>query len=84
MDDQISLDQRDPSHPVRGFVKTLFEMHENYPVLKDGFYLEQLSNMTLNIYLPGSNGVRTETGPWSILRSRFVDTQDFTGQGQGN
>lgn len=84
MDDSVSLDHRDPTHPVRGLVKTMLEMRQNYPVLNDGFYLEQLSNMTHDIYLPGSNGTRTEMGLWSILRSRFVPTQDFTGQAQGN
>lgn len=83
-DDSVSLDHRDPTHPIRGFVKMMFEMRENYPVLHDGFYLQQLSNMTHDIYLPGSNGTRTETGLWSILRSRFATTQDFTGMGQGN
>lgn len=84
MDDTVSLDHRDPTHPVRGLVKTMLEMRQNYPVLNDGFHLEQLSNMTHDIYLPGSNGTRTETGLWGILRSRFAPTQDFTGQGQGN
>ncbi|KUL82805.1 hypothetical protein ZTR_09604 [Talaromyces verruculosus] len=84
MDNSVSLDHRDPTHPVRGLVKTMLEMRQNYPVLNDGFYLEQLSNMTHDIYLPGSNGTRTEIGLSSILRSRFAPTQDFTGQGQGN
>uniref|UniRef100_A0A093V713 alpha-1,3-glucan synthase n=1 Tax=Talaromyces marneffei PM1 TaxID=1077442 RepID=A0A093V713_TALMA len=84
MDDSVSLDHRDPTHPVRGLLKTMHEIRQNYPVLNDGFYLQQLSNMTHDIHLPGSNGTRTETGLWSILRSRFAPTQDFTGQAQGN
>jgi alpha-1,3-glucan synthase len=84
MDDNVSLDHRDPTHPVRGLVRTMFETRKNYPVLKDGYYLEQLSNMTYDIYLPGSNGTPTEMGMWSVLRSRFDLTQDFTGTGQGN
>jgi alpha-1,3-glucan synthase len=84
MDDGISLDHRDPTHPMRGLLKSMFEMRQNYPVFNDGFYLEQLSNMTHDLYLPGSSGTRTETGLWSILRSRFVATQDFTGMAQGN
>lgn len=83
-DDSVSLDHRDPTHPVRGIVKTMNEMRENYPVLNDGFYLEQLSNLTHDIYLPGSGSTPTETGLWSIVRSRSVATQDFTGKGQGN
>ncbi|KAJ6007917.1 hypothetical protein N7540_011893 [Penicillium herquei] len=83
-DDSISLDHRDPSHPARGLMKMMFEMRENYPTLNDGWYLQQLSNHTFDIYLPGSNGTPTETGMWSVMRSRFADLQNFDGQGQGN
>ncbi|KAJ6102430.1 hypothetical protein N7486_004857, partial [Penicillium sp. IBT 16267x] len=83
-DDSVSLDHRDPSHPVRGLIKMTFEMRQNYPVLNDGWYLQQLSNQTFDIYLPGSNGTSTETGMWSVLRSRFAHAQNFDGQGQGN
>ncbi|PYH63384.1 alpha-1,3-glucan synthase [Aspergillus vadensis CBS 113365] len=83
-DDSVSLDHRDPSHPVRGLIKMMFEMRQNYPVLNDGWYLQQLSNHTFDIYLPGSNGTPTETGMWSVMRSRFTDLQNFDGQGQGN
>ncbi|CAG8424933.1 unnamed protein product [Penicillium salamii] len=83
-DDSVSLDHRDPSHPLRGILKMMFEMRENYPALNDGWYLQQLSNHTFDIYLPGSNGTPTETGMWSVMRSRFVDLQNFDGQGQGN
>ena len=50
-DDNISLDHRDPSHPVRNIIKRMFEMREVYPVLNDGYYLQQLSNQTYDIYL---------------------------------
>ncbi|RAL03720.1 alpha-1,3-glucan synthase [Aspergillus ibericus CBS 121593] len=83
-DDSVSLDHRDPSHPLRGLIKMMFEMRQNYPVLNDGWYLQQLSNQTVDIYLPGSNGTPTETGMWSVMRSRFADLQNFDGQGQGN
>lgn len=83
-DDSVSLDHRDPSHPVRGLYKMMFEMRQNYPVLNDGWYLQQLSNHTFDFYLPGSNGTPTETGMWSVMRSRFTDLQNFDGQGQGN
>jgi alpha-1,3-glucan synthase len=82
-DDNISLDHRDPSHPVRNIIKRMYELRTIYPALNDGFTLQSLSNKTYDIYLPGSGGTPTETGMWSILRSR-ADTQDFTGQGQGN
>lgn len=83
-DDSLSLDHRDPSHPLRGLVKRLFELRQSYPVLNDGYNLRKLSNQTWDIYLPGSNGTRTETGMWSILRSRIAGVQDFDGVGQGN
>lgn len=83
-DDNISLDHRDPSHPVRNIIKRMFEMRENYPVLNDGYYLQQLSNHTYDVYLPDSNGTRTETGLWSIYRSVFSGVQNFTGIGEGN
>lgn len=84
MDDNVILDHRDPSHPVRGLVKVMFEMRQNYPILNDGYFLQQLSNKTHDIYLPGSNGVRTETGLWSVLRARYSVAQDFAGVGKGN
>ncbi|KAH0555720.1 hypothetical protein GP486_006335, partial [Trichoglossum hirsutum] len=80
MDDSVSLDQRDPSHPIRNIIKQMNELRQLYPVLNDGYYLQQLSNQTRDIFLPGSGGTRTETGMWSTYRARFK-TQDF---GQGN
>lgn len=82
-DDNISLDHRDPSHPIRNIIKRMFEMREAYPVLNDGYYLQQLSNQTHDIYLPGSNHTPTETGLWSVYRSAFDGVQDFTGTGAG-
>jgi alpha-1,3-glucan synthase len=83
-DPWISLDHRDPSSPVRNIIKAMYQMRENYPVLNDGIFLQELSKQTRNIYLPGSNGTATELGIWSTLRSRYDGVQDFTGQGQGN
>src|SRR5438034_2960766 len=83
-DDNVNLDHRDPSHPIRGLIKVMFEMRQNYPVLNDGYYLRQLSNKTFDIYLPGSNGTRTEIGLWSVLRARYTGVQNFTGIGEGN
>jgi alpha-1,3-glucan synthase len=84
MDDNISLDHRDPTHPVRGIIKMMSAMRQSYPVLNDGFYLRQLSNKTYDVYLPGSNGIRTETGLWSVSRARFNTIQDLSDTGQGN
>ena len=82
-DDTVSLDHRDPSHPLRNVIKRMYELRTIYPVLNDGFILQRLSQDTHNVYLPGSLGTPTETGLYSVLRSR-ASTQDFTGQGQGN
>ncbi|KAI5785864.1 alpha-1,3-glucan synthase [Geopyxis carbonaria] len=84
LDDGVSRDQRDPSHPMRGLIKGMYEMREHYPVLNDGYYLQQLSNQTWDIYLPGSGDTRTETGLWSVLRSRYEGVQNFAGAGMGN
>lgn len=70
-DDWNILDHRDPSHPIRNIMKVMFEMRSRYPVLNDGFYVKTLSKQTYPIYLPGSRGTATETGLWSVLRSRW-------------
>ena len=71
MDDWNSIDHRDPSHPIRNIMRNMFEMRTRYPVLNDGFYVNTLSKQTHPIYLPGSLGTATETGMWSVLRSRW-------------
>lgn len=86
-DPKNSLDHRNPAHPVRNIIKSMYQMRENFPVLNDGWYLEQLSNQTHLIQYPGSilNDVNTttETGMWSTLRNRWPGVQGFD-QGQGN
>ncbi len=68
-DDWNSLDHRDPSHPIRNLILSMFEMRNRYPVLNDGFYVETIAKQTHPIYLPGSMGTATETGLWSVRRS---------------
>lgn len=80
-DDSVSLDHRDTTHPVYTVLKQMFEMRNRYPVLQDGFRVQQLSNMTFNYTLPGSIGMPTETGMWSVLRGRVENVQDFTNVG---
>lgn len=80
-DDSVSLDHRDPSHPVYGVMKQMYEMRERYPVLNDGWTVQELSAQTWNWTQPGANGVGTVTGLWSVLRSGMDQVQDFTGQG---
>lgn len=80
-DDWNSLDHRDPSHPIRNIMTTMFEMRQRYPVLNDGFHVETIAKQTYQIYLPGSLGTGTETGLWSVRRSGWPNLQDFTTEG---
>ena len=83
-DDSVSLDHRDPAAPVRNIIKSMYQMRENYPVLNDGWFLQQLSNLTRYLQFPGSIPTPTETGIWSVVRSQFEGVQNLEGQGQGN
>ncbi|KAL3425171.1 glycosyl transferase group 1 [Phlyctema vagabunda] len=83
-DDSMSLDKRDASRPFRNIIKRMFELRQQYPVLNDGYELQTLSTHLYNIYLPGSQGMPTPHGVWSILRSRNTDVQDLSGTGHGN
>lgn len=83
-DDSVSLDHRDPSHPVRNVLKRMYELRRQFPTLNDGYNLLTLSNRTYNIYLPGSQGLPSPYGIWSVYRGRTEGVQDFTGIGQGN
>ncbi|KAL8992257.1 MAG: hypothetical protein Q9169_007240 [Polycauliona sp. 2 TL-2023] len=71
-DDWNGLDHRDPSHPVRNIFTTMFEMRRRYPVLNDGFQIQTLSKSTYDLYLPASDDQATETGLWSVMRSRWA------------
>lgn len=83
-DDFSSSDHRDPSHPIRNILKTMHQMRENYPVLRDGISLHSLSKLTRNIYLPGSGTAPTELGIWSVLRSQLDTVQDLSSSGHGD
>ncbi|KAF1817463.1 putative alpha-1,3-glucan synthase [Eremomyces bilateralis CBS 781.70] len=83
-DMNVSLDHRDPSHPIRNVIKRMYEIRRQFPTVNDGFMMEQLSTQTHWVYLPGSGGTGTELGMWSSVRRRQPDLQDFTGQGAGN
>jgi len=77
-DEYVSLDHRDPAHPVRGIIGRMLEMREQFPVLNDGYYLQQLSNLTHQVFLPESQGTATETGIWSVYRSAWPGVQSLT------
>ena len=79
-DDSVSLDHRDPTHPVRNIIKSMYALRANYPVLNDGFGLLPLSNQTHYIFLPGSNNTPTETGMWSTVRTQLDEIQNLQGE----
>ncbi|RMD41453.1 hypothetical protein DV735_g3662, partial [Chaetothyriales sp. CBS 134920] len=80
-DDTVSYDHRDPSHPIRNIIRRMHQLRDAFPVLNDGFFLQQLSNLTYEVVYPGSSGVETETGLWSVMRSEFAGVQDLSGNG---
>lgn len=80
-DDSVSLDHRDPSHFMRNIIKRHYELRDQYAVLNDGAYLETLFSQTEDVYLPGSMGMPSPTGIWSIYRGRFPQIQDFSEAG---
>ncbi|GLA32170.1 hypothetical protein AnigIFM63326_011309 [Aspergillus niger] len=71
----VTYDQRNPAHPLRNIMKRMFEIREQYPVANDGFNLETISQLTQDIYLPGSSTTPTVTGLWSVLRSYYPGVQ---------
>lgn len=83
-DTSINLDHRDQSHPKYNIYRMMFEMRERYPVLNDGWMLQQISNNTCEYTLPDARGAPTEVGLYSVVRSRFSGLQDFSEIGQGN
>lgn len=83
-DDSVSLDHRDPSHPLYGVFKQMFEMRERYPVLNDGFMFKQISAQVDEYKLPASAGAVTEHGLYSAVRGVEYGLQDDLATGQGN
>ncbi|KAJ5565716.1 hypothetical protein N7535_007354 [Penicillium sp. DV-2018c] len=76
-DETVTYDHRDPAHPIRNIIKHMYQMREDFGALNDGWWVQLLSSKTHNIYLPGSDGVPTETGMWSVLRSPYHQMQDL-------
>ncbi|KAJ5202082.1 uncharacterized protein N7498_006745 [Penicillium cinerascens] len=76
-DESVAYDHRDPSHPVRNIMKHMYQLRELFPVLNDGYSLQNLSKSTEDVYYPGSNSTPTETGMWSILRHVDPEVQDL-------
>ncbi|CAI7568578.1 unnamed protein product [Penicillium pancosmium] len=76
-DESATYDHRDPAHPMRNIIKHMYQMRQDFPALNDGWWIQLLSNQTHDVYLPGSNGIPTETGMWSIMRSPYFQLQDL-------
>jgi alpha-1,3-glucan synthase len=83
-DDNVSLDHRDPSSPLYGVFKQMFELRERYPVLNDGFMFQQLSAQVDEYKLPGSAGGVTEHGLYSSVRGVEFELQEDLQTGHGN
>ncbi|PUU77733.1 hypothetical protein B9Z19DRAFT_1065626 [Tuber borchii] len=62
---------RDPSNATHNVLKAMYHMRLASPTLNDRFHLEQLSNLTHEAFLPGSNSTPTETGIWSVVHGNF-------------
>ncbi|THX82417.1 putative alpha 1,3 glucan synthase [Aureobasidium pullulans] len=78
-DDKVSLDHRDPTHPIRNIIKSFYHLRTKNPILNDGWSLLSLSNQTREIFLPGSNGTATEVGMWCVMRNQiFNGVQNLT------
>lgn len=80
-DDWMSLDHRDPSHPLYRTYKHWFELRKRYPVLNDGWDFKQISQQTDEYTMPGSFGVATVHGLYSAVRARMPKMgadQDFS------
>ncbi|KAJ5902211.1 hypothetical protein N7495_002739 [Penicillium taxi] len=71
----VTYDQRNPAHPLRNIMKRMFEIRTQYPVANDGFNVQTLSQLTKNLYYPGSTYTPTVTGLWSVLRSYYPGAQ---------
>lgn len=74
-------DHRDPTHPVRNILRHMFWLRDQYPVLNDGMFLQQLSNQTGEVILRGSSDVPTEYGIWSVMKSQFPGMQNLSASG---
>ncbi|KAG8699976.1 Cell wall alpha-1,3-glucan synthase ags1, partial [Ceratobasidium sp. 394] len=75
VDDWNSLDHFDPTSATRRLMAQFHYLRKQIPLLTDGLHLLQRGNWTQFIQLPGSNGVETEIGWWSVSRSPIAGIQ---------
>lgn len=78
-DDWNALDHFDPTADVRRLFAQFMTIRRLYGAVQDGFDLVQRGNWTYTIERPGSDGVPTEMGLWSVSRSAMTHVQNLTG-----
>ncbi|KAJ4474841.1 modular protein with glycoside hydrolase family 13 and glycosyltransferase family 5 domains [Lentinula aciculospora] len=82
-DSSMSLDHFDPTASTRLLFTQFNFLRSTYSALQDGFTLTQLGNWTYEIQRPGSGGVSTEMGLWSIAREGMQNVQVLNGTHNG-
>ncbi|KAJ3124816.1 Cell wall alpha-1,3-glucan synthase ags1 [Nowakowskiella sp. JEL0407] len=75
-DETQSHDHFDQTSPDYAFVKMLYSLRETYPILVDGFLLTEISNITTKVVLPGSRGVPSEFGLFTMSK-KFMQNTPF-------
>lgn len=78
-DDWNSLDHFDPTTDSRRVFARFNQLRSIYGALQDGLNLVQRGNWTYVIDRPGSDGVQTEMGLWSVSRAAIPGVQTLAG-----
>ncbi|KAJ3781651.1 glycoside hydrolase family 13 and glycosyltransferase family 5 protein [Lentinula aff. detonsa] len=74
-DPTVGLDHFDPTTPTRLLFARFNELRGRYESLRDGFGITEYGSWTEVIERPGSGGVGTEVGLWSIVRGGMDGVQ---------
>ncbi|KAK7014847.1 modular protein with glycoside hydrolase family 13 and glycosyltransferase family 5 domains [Favolaschia claudopus] len=82
-DNWNALDHFDPTMDTRRMFTRFLALRAAYPAIQDGFDLIQLGSWTYNISRPGSDGVLTEMGLWSVARAALPGQKALTGNYTG-
>ncbi|KAF8212206.1 glycoside hydrolase family 13 and glycosyltransferase family 5 protein [Mycena galopus ATCC 62051] len=83
-DDWNALDHFDPTTDMRRLFSRFLALRAAYPAIQDGFDSIQLGNWTHEIQRPGSDGVPTEMGLWSVSRAAIPGQKPLTGNYTGS
>ncbi|KAJ7063334.1 modular protein with glycoside hydrolase family 13 and glycosyltransferase family 5 domains [Mycena amicta] len=71
-DDWNALDHFDPTMDTRRLFSRFLALRRAFPAVQDGFDLTQQGSWTYTIQRPGSDGVDTEMGLWSVSRQALL------------